>query len=187
MKKTAAVLCVFFSLAIAGFSQQTARRTVTNGDLERFSQKRIEADREYRETYAAKGLPSPEQIEARRDAQVKEQLELAAKLEAADLERERLALAAMSLQQPQVISHGVPYDSPDYGDLGYGFGGFAGGFGNRFRGRGFGINQSYYAAGGMTWPAPLTTGFTRPRPMFSRPVRGPIGGPVGGSIGGHRR
>jgi len=187
MKKTAAVLCVFFSLAVAGISQQTARRTVTNSDLERFSQKRLEADREYRETYAAKGLPSPEQLQAQRDARVKEQLELAAKLEAADLERERLALAAMSLQQPQVITQGVPYYSPDYGYLGFGSGGFAGGFGNRFRGRGFGVNQSYYAAGGMIWPAPLTTGATRPRPMFSRPVRGTIGGPIGGRIGGRRR
>jgi hypothetical protein len=176
MKKIAALLCVFFSLAVAGFSQQTARRTVTNSDLERFSQKRLEADREYRETYAAKGLPSPEQIQAQRDARVKEQLELAAKLEGADLERERLALAAMSLQPPQV-------NSPDYGYWGYGYGGFAGGFGNRFHGRGFGINQRYYAAGGVVWPAPLTTGGTRMRPMFSRPVRGPIGG----SIGGHRR
>jgi hypothetical protein len=187
MKKTAAILCVFFSLTVAGLSQQTARRTVTNSDLERFSQKRLDADREYRETYAAKGLPSPEQIEARRDARVKEQLELAAKLEAADLERERLALAAMSLQPPPVISQGIPYYSPDYGYLGYGFGGVAGGFGNRFRGRGFGINQSYYAAGGMIWPAPLTSGVTRARPMFSRPARGPIGRPGGGSIGGHRR
>lgn len=183
MKKTAAFLCVFFSLTIAGFSQQPGRRTVTNSDLQTFSQKRTEAEREYRETYAAKGLPSPEQIQAQSDARVKEELALAAKLEAAELERERLALATMSLQQPEVISQGVPYYSPDYGYLGYGFGGFAGGFGNRFRGRGFGINQRYYAAGGMIWPAPLTTGGTRPRPMFSRPIRGRIGGP----IGGHRR
>jgi DnaJ-class molecular chaperone with C-terminal Zn finger domain len=177
MIKIAAFLCVFFSLAVAAYSQQTARRTVTNSDLQKFSQKRTDAEREYRETYAARGLPSPEQIQAQSDARVKEELALAAKLEAADLERERLALAAMSLQPgPVITSQGVPYYSPDYGFGGFGFGGFAGGFGNRFGGRGFGINQRYYAAGGMIWPAPLTTGGTRPRPMFSRPIRGPIGG-----------
>lgn len=169
-------MCVFFSLTVAGYSQQTARRTVTNSDLEKFSEKRLEAEREYRETYAAKGLPSPEQIQAQRDARVKEEVELAARLQAAALERERLAVDAMSLQPAPVISQGTPYYSPDYGYWTYGYGGFAGGFGNRFRGRGFGTNRSYYAAGGMIWPAPLTTGGTRTGPMFSRPVRGPIGG-----------
>jgi hypothetical protein len=184
MKKIAAFLCVFFSLTVIGYSQQTARRTVTNSDLQKFSQKRTEAERVYRETYAAKGLPSPEQIQAQSDARVKEELALAAKLEAADLERERLALAAMSLQPgPVITSQGVPYYSPDYGYLGFGFDGFANGFRNRFRGRGIGFSRRYYAAGGMVWPAPLTTGGTRGGPMISRPFARRIGG----SIGGHRR
>jgi phage repressor protein C with HTH and peptisase S24 domain len=172
MEKIAVLLCVFFSLTIAGFSQ-TAKRTVTNSDLAKFSQKRIEAEREYRQTYAEKGLPSPEEIRAQSDARVKETVELAEKIQADNLERQRLAVAAMQAQaqsQPIVITQGAPYYYPDYGYLGFGSDGIFDRFGNRFRGRS--VNRrGYYAAGGVVWPAPITTGGTGfPRPSLARPT-----------------
>ena len=176
MKKFAAFLCVFFAFSVVGFSQ-TTHKTVTNLDLEKYSSQRIQADREYRQTYAQKGLPSPEEIRAQNDARMKETIELADKMRAAELEREKLAAEAMLAQaasQPIVVNQGSPYYYPDYGYGGYGYGGFVDGFGNRFRGRGRLINnQGYYAAGGVVWPAPLTTGgtgFPRPAMSVSRPV-----------------
>ena len=178
MKKVAVFLCVFFSITVAGFSQTAARRTVTNFDLEKYSRERIESDREYRQTYVEKGLPSPEQIRAQSDARIKDTIELADKIQAADLERERLAIQAMQAEaqsQPVVINQGSSGYYPDYGYWGYGYGGFGDGFGNRFFGRGrFINNRGYYAAGGMTWPAPITTGGSGiPRPAFQRPVARP--------------
>ena len=180
MKTIAVVLCVLFSFSVASYAQN-AKRTVTNEDLERFSQQRIAADREYRRTYAEKGLPSPDEIKAHSEARVKDTVELAEKLEAANLEREKLAIAAMQLQsqapQTVVISpNGSGYYPSDYGYWGYGSGyGVFDNFGRRSFGRGrLGNVRGGYAAGGMVWPAPIVTGGTRaPRPAIARPVVNP--------------
>lgn len=42
---------------------QTAKRTITNFDLEKYKQQREKSDAEYRKTYKEKGLPSPEELE----------------------------------------------------------------------------------------------------------------------------
>lgn len=44
---------------------QTAKKTVTNEDLEKFKQKRLQAEAEYREKYKELGMPSPEELEKR--------------------------------------------------------------------------------------------------------------------------
>lgn len=177
MKTIAVVLCALFSLSAASFAQN-AKRTVTNEDLEKFSQQRVAADREYRRTFAEKGLPSPDEIKAQSEARVKDTVELAEKLQAASLERERLAIAAMQLQpaapQTVVVSQdGSGYYPSDYGYWGYGSGfGVFDNFGRRSFGRGrFGNVRGGYAAGGVVWPAPLVTGGTRaPRPAIARPM-----------------
>jgi hypothetical protein len=177
MKRIAAFLCVFFLFAGAGFAQ-TARRTVTNVDLEKYSRQRIDADRQYRETYAEKGMPSPEEINARSDARIKDTMELADKIREANLEQGRLAVAALQAQaasQPIVINQGSAGYYPDFGYWGYGYNGYLDGYGNGFYGRGrFFKNRGYYAAGGMTWPVPVTTGGTGfRRPSFSTPAGRP--------------
>jgi len=180
MKTIAVVLCVLFSFSAAALAQ-TAKRTVTNADLERFSQQRIAADREYRRTFVEKGMPSPEELKAQSDARVKETVDLAEKIQAANLEREKLELAAMQQQRPQTViisqGSGGGYYPSDYGFWGYGASGygFYDNFGHRFFGRGrFGNFRGGYAAGGVVWPAPLVTGGTRaPRPAFSRPMVSP--------------
>lgn len=186
MKKIAAVLCVFFSIG-GGALAQTSHKTVTNRDLEKFTQKRVEAEREYRETYAAKGLLSPQELSAQNDARIKATLELADKIRAADAERERLAAAAIAQQQaaPRIIVNSYPsgsYGYPSgYYDSGivysYGYDGYYDGYyGRRARGR---FGRFYrpplsggYAAGGWVWPAPVgASTFQRPRPMFN--IRSP--------------
>lgn len=166
MKKIAAVLCVVFSFAVITIGQAT-KKTVTNADLEKFREKRLAAEQEYRDTYAAKGLPSPEELRAQSDARVKATIELADKLRAEQLEREKLALAAAAQQQAAHTAYfsGSPIYYPyDNSVLSYGyFGGF--GFGRGFRGRvfPFNANRGWYAAGGNVWPAP--PGSIRQRPQ----------------------
>ncbi len=44
---------------------QTAKKTVTNDDLEKFRQKREQAEADYRANYKKLGMPSPEELEQR--------------------------------------------------------------------------------------------------------------------------
>ncbi|MGQ0541284.1 MAG: hypothetical protein ACT4O9_05445 [Blastocatellia bacterium] len=81
------VLCVV--LGLTGFAAAQVR-TVTNADLEKFSQKRVQSEKEYRENYAKLGLPSPEELEKRRTQEAKERDELSARLRGERLERERI-------------------------------------------------------------------------------------------------
>jgi len=172
MKKIAVVFCVFFSFALAA-SAQVASHSVTNADLERFAQQREAADREYRETYVARGMLSPEELNARNEQRVKATIDLANQLRAAELQRQQLALAASAQQleaEQMMLQNGYPVYSSDGGlILSYGSGFFGGGFRGRFRGRGFpGVfGRGVYAAGGMIWPAPLgQPQFTRLQPAF---------------------
>ncbi len=63
MKKFAIVI-LSLTAAFSGFGQT---RTVTNADLEKFRQKRVESERQLKERYAEMGFPSPEQIERQND------------------------------------------------------------------------------------------------------------------------
>ena len=141
MKKIAVVFCVFFSFATVAWSQAPGR-TITNDDLEPFAQQREAADREYRETYAAKGMLSPDDLKARNAERVKATIDLANQLTAADLERQRLALEATAQQlqaEQMAYQNAYPAYGPD-GGLIWGYGnGFVGNrrFDRRFRGNGF--------------------------------------------------
>ena len=48
-------------------SAQTAKKTVTNQDLEKFRQQRLQAEAEYRTKYKELGMPSPEELQKRND------------------------------------------------------------------------------------------------------------------------
>lgn len=56
---------LIFVISSIGFAQ-TAKRTITNFDLEKFKQQREKADAEYRATHKEKGMPSPEELEQQR-------------------------------------------------------------------------------------------------------------------------
>lgn len=82
------LLILIFSVAAAAFAQS---KTVTNADLEKFRQSRLEAEKDYRENYAKLGFPSPQELE-KQIAEDKRAMEtLAARLQAERLERERAA------------------------------------------------------------------------------------------------
>lgn len=79
------ILCFMFGLGGFVFAQT---RTVTNADLEKFRQKRVEAERDYRENYAKKGFPSPEELDRQIEADRVKRAELAGRLEAERIEGE---------------------------------------------------------------------------------------------------
>lgn len=58
------ILFLNLSAISAAFAQT---KTVTNADLEKFRQKRVQAEREYRENYEKLGFPSPEEMERSRE------------------------------------------------------------------------------------------------------------------------
>jgi hypothetical protein len=171
MKKIAVFLCVVFSFSVAA-SAQTTRRTVTNFELEKYRNQRITSEREYRETYAQRGMLSPEELKAANESRIQQTIDLAAKLRDQELEERRLALEARAqeiqledLRARQAEPIIYPYDNSIWGG-----GIIDGGFGGRFHGRRFPrfLGRGVYAAGGNVWPAPLgSQTFQRPRPMFN--------------------
>ena len=60
------VLVLSLILTVSGIvfaQQEKAAKTVTNADLEKFRQKRLQAERDYRENYRKRGMPSPQELE----------------------------------------------------------------------------------------------------------------------------
>jgi len=188
MKRTAVILSVTLLLAAGGMAQVTRTpvgtgRTVTNADLERHKQKRLTAERDYRENYAQLGFPSPEELEMQMENSRIEREELSAKLREERLERERInadraiadAEAATAYYNSQ-SNEGAGY-RPFYGYSGYGgyggYGSFGGGFG--FGNSGFGRfgHRGRIQSGGVRFisiPGYRAT----PAGVFSSPVRVPI-------------
>ncbi len=92
---------VFSGLAIA----QT--KTVTNFDLEKFKQKRLQAEKELRENYRELGFPSPEEMEKQNAESRKELSELSQRLRA-----ERLAREALEYEAENQVIYSDSYDQP---------------------------------------------------------------------------
>ena len=199
MKKIALVLSAVLSLAVFGSAQvrtTQATRTITNADLERYQQQRLAADRNYQETYAERGLPSPDEIDKRNEQRRKDLQELAVKLNQQDIARERLNAEIESrryvsmprINTPMYGGSGIVYSGGFGGFDGVGFGGFDGfgrfGFGHRsgaFLRTGFlGSPFGTYAAGGWVWNTPVGQTFGG----FPSRIIGP-GGRRGGNGGGN--
>ena len=125
MKKAALIFGLFFSLALSAAAQV---RTVTNSTLEKFQQKRIAAERDYRANYERLGFPSPEELDRQREADLKAKIELADQLRQTRLENERLELERRNLDleavtlQTEYVEEGYPVT----------VGGFYGGYGGYY-------------------------------------------------------
>jgi hypothetical protein len=89
-------------------------KTVTDADLEKYKQARLQAARDYRENYERLGMPSPDELEKRREASRSETDKLYDRLRAERLETERLraiqaAANAQIVTSTQFVPYGVPY------------------------------------------------------------------------------
>jgi hypothetical protein len=63
-KRSLFFLCLCFIVSSSAFAQ--AGKTITNADLEKYRQKRLQAEREYIENYEKLGFPSPEELSEQR-------------------------------------------------------------------------------------------------------------------------
>lgn len=130
-KRLLFILCSIF-ITVGFVSAQTAKRTVTNADLEKFRQKRLAAEKSYRDNYERLGFPSPEELEARNEQDRKELSELSARIEKENFQLEQFRRMEANqreqetlriIQYNQGAGYGNGYYSPFYsgGFVGYGF------------------------------------------------------------------
>ena len=159
--KITALMC-FVLASVISLAAQT--KSVTNADLEKYRQARLTAEREYRDNYEKLGMPSPEELDRRREQSLIETEKLSAKLRDEQLERDRLDAQRQQYESynasPQVIYEQPYYDSGYFWSWGLGYGGRLGNRG----GIGSGIGdrkpwlrptpyrQPGYFAGGQFWP-----------------------------------
>lgn len=153
------LLFLGFIFICANVASAQSKRTVTNADLEKFRQTRLQAEKDYRENYQRLGLPSPEELEKRREQNRKELSELSERLREENLEREQKQreeefrqaqlLYFRSSQLNQGAYNGNGFYSSGYVG-GYPFFGYSNGYygnyyNNRFgKNRGFGRGGNFY-------------------------------------------
>ena len=85
------VSMLVFSGVLAVVPAFSQARSVTNSDLEKYRQKRLQAEKDYNENYAKMGFPSPEELQKQLDKNKSEREALAARLTQERIERERIA------------------------------------------------------------------------------------------------
>jgi hypothetical protein len=105
-KRLLFILCLFFVGANASVAQN---RMVTNADLEKFRQKRLLSEKDYRENYAKLGFPSPEELEKLNVASSRERSELSRRLEAERAEREKTALLSRQVDAAEAQANYLQY------------------------------------------------------------------------------
>lgn len=96
-------LLFFVVLMIGGISVFAQTKTVTNADLEKFRAERLRVEKEYRENYAKWGMPSPEELEKRRQESAAELAATAERLRAERAEQERFE--AQQRQQAEFYNY----------------------------------------------------------------------------------
>ena len=175
MKK--AVLCFGLIISFAAFGSGQVR-TITNSTLQKFQQKRLDAERDYRDNYVRLGFPSPEELDRQREDDMAARLQLADQLRQARLERDRieleregLFLQAAALERER--ENDDSYNNGFYGGYFGGYGGFYsnggfydGRFGSRRGHRGF---RGFYGGGYRATPVGVyPTPVRRTRPLVFR-------------------
>ncbi len=162
------------------------KRTVTNADLEKFRQKRLQAEADYRENYQKLGLPSPEELDRQRDQNRREMAELSARFQRENFERAQRQredeymraqidyFRASASQYNQSAYNGGGYYSSGY------YGGYYGGYSNGYYNNRFGYNRGFGRAGSFYNPIIPGTAF------YPRGVRINTGGLRINVTGGNR-
>ena len=105
---------LFFLCAMLAFAAyvDAQGKTVTNADLDKFKQKRLQAEKDLKEYYAKIGLTS-EEVAKREAADDKEREELSARLRASRLEQERIEAEIRQREEAVVpvnvvVTNGIP-------------------------------------------------------------------------------
>lgn len=159
--KFAILMFIFAATAVSASAQ---RKTITNADLEKYRQERLAAERDYRENYASRGMPSPEELEKRREESRIAAEKLSERLRGEELERERLERSVEYRPTTIVSVPQIPYQGQSVAPLYY----WTESRGYRTNRPRSGYQQPGYYAGGQFWP---TGNRTPSRPLFTRPRR----------------
>jgi hypothetical protein len=100
-KRLLFILCLFF---VAANSSAAQTRNVTNSDLEKFRQKRLQAEKEFRENHAKLGFPSPEDLEKQNAESRRRLSELSEQIEAENADNQNPFEARASALRTQIAS-----------------------------------------------------------------------------------
>ncbi len=100
-KRLLFILCLFF---VAANSSAAQTRNVTNSDLEKFRQKRLRAEKEFRENHAKLGFPSPKDLEKQNAESRRRLSELAQQIEAENADSQSPFKARASDLRTQIAS-----------------------------------------------------------------------------------
>ena len=98
------ILSLILAASALVFAQTGARKTVTNADLEKFRQKRLQAEADYRANYKKLGMPSPEELEAREAERRERNAEMTREAEMERAESESYLLSRAQELKTQIIS-----------------------------------------------------------------------------------
>lgn len=148
------VLSLILAITTGFVSAQTgATKTVTNADLEKFRQKRLAAEADYRANYEKRGMPSPEELEEREAERRRWHAEFSQQVEAEREQSENYFQARADELKTQIASvdaqinylRGQVGESSPYkgGTIVYGGGLVLGGYGFGYGGSFYGGNRGY--------------------------------------------
>ena len=153
------IAALMFFVAAMAISSMAQNKTITNADLEKYRQARLTAELDYRENYERLGMPSPAELDRRREQSRIETERLSEKLRSAELERERLDVLRGSYAQPSISYSQAPSQNQSYLPAYYWS------YANRYRSPRpkHVYQQSGYVGGGTFWP---TGNSTPSQPVF---------------------
>jgi len=117
-KRLLFILLLTFISCVSVIAQ---RKSITNADLEKFKEKRLQAEKDYRENYEKLGMPSPEELDRRAEQKRIEYAEAAARFRTERLrdeqyraDREQSESSQYYYGQPQSFFNQTPYYSQPY-------------------------------------------------------------------------
>jgi heme exporter protein D len=181
-----AALSLAVLVCLAGITSVDAqRRTITNADLERHRQKRIQAEEDYKQNYEKMGFVSPAELQRQIEQSRAQSLELSARLAAERIEREKLEIEKSRLnveletlalqrdmQNAQMYgpNYGGNWGYPGYWPGYYGYGGYGYGHfgGSRYIGNPMNIGNGIPVVNYYGTPA------RGRRPVFQVPRATPV-------------
>ncbi|HEX8369016.1 MAG TPA: hypothetical protein VF604_10790 [Pyrinomonadaceae bacterium] len=103
-KRILLILSLILAAASLVFAQTRATKTVTNADLEKFRQKRVQAEADYRANYKRLGMPSPEELEERETERQRWLADFSQKADAERAESENYFLSRADELKTQIAS-----------------------------------------------------------------------------------
>lgn len=158
------ILCFVCVIFASGMMVLAQSNIVTNLDLEKYRIEREKAKSDYRENYAKRGFPSPEELDKRNERDRQVLAETAARVRAERLERERINAEYEAVIHRADVKEGETVIVVD----GVAMPTYYGNNGRRYRYPQIRHNgQSGYFAGGQFWPTPTTR--TPPKAVFLQP------------------